>query len=132
VNSKPIIAQMPDVIVDTGDPKIRFPSEVVREIHEVIPGATEYEPEQWQFPCNETRRSNITVTLDFGGQKHNLPMSNIVGPRINESDICSSLIYSGNGYRNYLGIPFLWSYYSVFQYDPPAVGFASVYAWSSV
>ncbi|KAL1408679.1 hypothetical protein Q8F55_005492 [Vanrija albida] len=118
--------------IDTGSTLIVGPQDIVENFYAKVPGA---EPRPnwdgfWWFPCESVY--NLSVALHFGGTAYPInPMDMIyaTGDGTCTGGIVSSSSQSqisGGRIQWVIGDVFLKNVYSVFQYAPPSVGFASL------
>ncbi|KAJ1304816.1 hypothetical protein OPQ81_005951 [Rhizoctonia solani] len=116
--------------IDTATTLLGGPASIVANLYAAIPGAQRGEGVLegfWTFPCSQ----QVELTLNFGGRAW--PMSsNDFMLTSNTPGTCVGAIFETTlGDPNnsqipqwYIGASFLKNVYSVFRYDPPAVGFA--------
>ncbi|KAG6375626.1 aspartic peptidase domain-containing protein [Boletus reticuloceps] len=122
--------------VDTGTTLIAAPSNVAKEIWSNVPGSTALGNQfqgMYAFPCN----TNVSVSISFGGTHWAInPDDMNLGPisGSGKNQMCVGGIFdigntvgSGQGVPSWIiGDTFLKNVYSVFQANPPAVGFAQL------
>ncbi|KAF8444969.1 aspartic peptidase domain-containing protein [Boletus edulis BED1] len=122
--------------IDTGTTLIAAPSNVAKQIWSNVPGSTALSNQyqgMYAFPCN----TNVSVSISFGGTHWAISPDDMnLGP-INlggKTQMCVGGIFdigntvgSGQGVPSWIiGDTFLKNVYSVFQANPPAVGFAQL------
>ncbi|KIK92268.1 hypothetical protein PAXRUDRAFT_13330 [Paxillus rubicundulus Ve08.2h10] len=123
--------------IDTGTTLIGAPSSIVQSIWANVPGsmalAGQYEG-LYAYPCNTA----VSVSMSFGGTSWpistaDMNLGSLTGTGTT-TQMCvggifdiGSTIGSGQGVPSWIvGDTFLKNVYSVFQADPPAVGFAQL------
>ncbi|CCA68230.1 related to cathepsin d (lysosomal aspartyl protease) [Serendipita indica DSM 11827] len=117
-----------DAAIDTGTTLIGAPTAIIDQMMTHIPGSfsgqDEYEA-YFMYPCN----SSVQVQFSFGSRLWT------VGPRdfklieFSNGTCVSSFFRLSPGSSSpkwIIGDTFLKTVYSVFQYDPPAIGFATL------
>ncbi|KZO92844.1 acid protease [Calocera viscosa TUFC12733] len=119
-------------VIDTGTTLLLAPSSAIQAIFSLIPGsqpATGDYAGYYQYPCS----SNTTLTLSFSGASRGWTISAADFQLLklpNTQDTCIAALYESNLGNNapqwVVGDTFLKNVYSVFRYDPPSVGFASL------
>lgn len=127
-------------IIDTGTSLILGPASQVRALYAHIPGSREHlipdDPNDglyWTFPC--ATAALVDLALVFAGVPFPLAQLDLVDIADGTSTVTctgsitgvpdhSGLDVDGDPIHWVLGDSFLKSVYSVFRYDPPAVGFA--------
>jgi len=116
--------------IDTGTTLVTGPSDAIAAIFAQIPGSqqagSEYEG-YWAYPCD----TEVTISLTFGsGQAWNVSPSNFELSRVGGGYCLGAFIeleLSGTNTPSWIiGDTFLKNVYSVFRYNPPSVGFASL------
>ncbi|KAL1406909.1 hypothetical protein Q8F55_006321 [Vanrija albida] len=121
-------------VVDTGGPTSLVPPEVYQAVYGDIPGAEAYTtPVPYvAFPC-DTKLAPLTLTL--GGVQYTIPGEELAiyipkWDRPGRPKYCTNgLEPTPSGVRDWdwlLGDDFLRQVYSVYQYSPPAIGFAKL------
>ncbi|KAH7885828.1 aspartic peptidase domain-containing protein [Phlebopus sp. FC_14] len=112
-------------IIDTGIPYIVGPASVVRSIYGQIPGSSlaggDFEG-FYQYPCS----TRVNMSFSFGGSMWSVNPADFYFGQVNSSVCIGALIDGSDSSTWILGDAFLKSVYSVFRYDPPSVGFASL------
>lgn len=118
-------------IIDTGSSVIQGPSASVAQLYANIPGAKPMtDPGMlgyYTFPCSQV--TNISLSLQFGGVAYAVNPVDMV--RTRTGDLCTGSIMafnvsSSSRFHWIVGATFLKNVYTVFRYDPPAVGFANL------
>ncbi|EUC60350.1 aspartic protease [Rhizoctonia solani AG-3 Rhs1AP] len=118
--------------IDTATSLIGGPASVVGNLYAAIPGAQRGQGVLegfWTFPCSE----KVELTLNFGGRAWAMA-SDDFALTTDISGTCVGAIFEtslGDPDNSqipqwYIGASFLKNVYSVFRYDPPAVGFAQL------
>lgn len=120
--------------IDTATSLIGGPPDVVEKLYAAIPKAKRGNGTLegfWTYPCSQ----KVAVTINFGGRTW--PMaSDDFALATNDPKTCVGAIFETTLGSNdnpqipdwYIGASFLKNVYSVFRYDPPAVGFAQLSA----
>lgn len=116
-------------LIDSGSSIISGEYEQVKGVYDMIPGAAQL-GNTWAIPCNTT----TTVSWSFNGVDYPMYLGDLIlDPMPSNSTLCMGGIQginfkgAGDGsVRWLLGASFMKNVYSVFRYDPPAVGFASL------
>lgn len=122
-------------IIDTGSTLLTGPTEQVKAFYSHIPGSspTSYEGTDgfYQFPC--ANANQLDVQLTFNGVSYPIDYDDMIfrpvtnGTADIEDGMCFGAMF-GYDFDNInwiIGDTFLKNVVSVFQYDPPAVGFAT-------
>lgn len=122
-------------IIDTGSTLLTGPTEQVKAFYSHIPGSspTSYEGTDgfYQFPC--ANADQFDVQLTFNGVSYPIDYDDMIfrpvtnGTADIEDGMCFGAMF-GYDFDNInwiIGDTFLKNVVSVFQYDPPAVGFAT-------
>ncbi|KAL1409733.1 hypothetical protein Q8F55_003730 [Vanrija albida] len=124
----------PNAAIDTGTTLIGGPSNAIAAIYAQIPnaeplGAASGFEGYYQYPCD----TKVEVKLGFGNQVWTLDNDDFnLGPFTQSSpDLCLGAFFAVDMSRNHLvswivGASFLKNVYSVYRYDPPAIGFAAL------
>ncbi|KAJ7588163.1 aspartic peptidase A1 [Mycena floridula] len=114
--------------IDTGTTLVGGPADAIAEIYAQIPGsqpAAGQAEGYYMFPCKTT----VTVTLAFGGKTWSISPTDFNHQEIEEG-FCMGAFFAlptGASLPSWIvGDTFLKNVYSVFQYNPPAVGFAQL------
>ncbi|KAI6042053.1 acid protease [Pisolithus marmoratus] len=111
--------------IDTGTSNIGAPSSVVQAIYEQIPGS---EPASgtwagyYQFPCS----TSVNVTFSFGESTWVMAPADFSYAAVQGGCIGAFFETTSSNPSWVLGDAFLKNVYTVFRYDPPAVGFAAL------
>ncbi|KAL1408676.1 hypothetical protein Q8F55_005489 [Vanrija albida] len=118
-------------IIDTGSSVIMGPSASVAQLYANIPGAKQMtDPGMegyYNFPCSQV--TNISLSLQFGGASYAVNPVDMVRSRTGDSctgSIMAMNVSSNARFQWIIGDSFLKNVYTVFRYDPPAVGFANL------
>jgi len=120
--------------IDTATSLIGGPPDVVEELYAAVPNAVRGQGTLegfWTYPCSQ----KVTVTLNFGGRTWPMAPADFA-LATNVPNTCVGAIFETTlGDQDnpqipqwYIGASFLKNVYSVFRYDPPAVGFAELSA----
>jgi len=126
----PGTAQSSYSAIDTGTTLIGGPSEVIKAIFADIPGSApgtgDYEG-YYTYPCDQ----KITVSLTFGsGKAWAVDPADFMLTQLSSKQCVGALFSldsSGNSGPSWImGDTFLKNVYSVFRYNPPSVGFATI------
>ncbi|KAF8609037.1 acid protease [Ceratobasidium sp. AG-I] len=120
--------------IDTATSLIGGPPDVVKKLYAAVPKAKRGNGTLegfWTYPCSY----KVALTINFGGRTW--PMtSDDFALATNNPSVCVGAIFETTLGDNdnaqipqwYIGASFLKNVYSVFRYDPPAVGFAQLSA----
>jgi cathepsin D len=119
------------VAVDTGTTLIGGPSSVIASIYAAIPGSSQMTgayANYYQYPCSTSINFDITLggfTISITDQDFNL------GRYSSDTTMCTGAAFiqalpAGSPVQWILGDTALKNVYSVYRYNPPAVGFASL------
>lgn len=117
--------------IDTGTTLIGGPSDVVASIYAAIPGSqrmTGSYANYYEYPC----AANIDFEITFGGFPIKMTDRDFnLGRYSSDKSMCTGAVYvqsmSSNAPIQWIvGATALKNVYSVFRYDPPAVGFANL------
>ncbi|RSH95062.1 hypothetical protein EHS25_000148 [Saitozyma podzolica] len=138
----------PQAAIDTGTTLIGVPSSILSTIYANIPGSEAMSASTgysgyYQYPCSTT----VSVTLQFGGLSYSISNSDFnLGSFTRDTSMCTGAIFQMNLTRNtsvgnrtddgdrsgnspiqwIVGASFLKNVYSVFRYNPTAIGFAAL------
>jgi len=115
--------------IDSGTTNIAGPSDAIKSIYSLIPGSQSASGE-WQgyysYPCD----TKVNVEFNFGGQTWPMSSADFEYTRISSSQCIGALFEAdsgGSGRPDWVvGDAFLKNVYSVFRFNPPAVGFAEL------
>lgn len=119
--------------IDTGTSLVIAPPNVATAIYQQIPNAQVYDPSGlFAIPCN----SNVDLRLSFGGTEYAINSADMTNGVVDTSgQYCLGGVLGqslGGGAPDFIvGDTFLKNVFSVFRYDPPAVGFAALKGTSS-
>jgi len=115
--------------IDTGTTLIGGPSSVIAEIFAQIPGSAQGTGNlegYFTYPCE----TQVQVTMSFGGQTWPISSSDFFLMQVSLTECVGAffqLDVQGDGTPPWIvGDTFLKNVYSVFRFDPPAVGFATL------
>ncbi|KAF9096332.1 hypothetical protein BGX29_008617 [Mortierella sp. GBA35] len=119
-------------IVDTGSSYILFPDYLATAFHRAIPNAQYDNKLGWWVPCTLAKSTSVgDLTFVLGGQKFNVPLSDIVILKSAFNGYCLSAIDSwqelaGHGGQSgiLLGDLFIKNQYVVYDYEKERIGFA--------
>lgn len=113
--------------IDTGTTNVGGPPQYIAEIYAQIPGSAHgtgnYE-NYYTYPCSTT----VNVTMAFGGRSWAVSNANFQLTKLN-NNLCLGAFFqltTGSSPSWIIGDTFLKNVYTVFQYKPPAVGFAEL------
>jgi len=114
-------------VVDTGSTLLSGPPALVEQFYARIPGAIKStEPEEqgfWHVPCT----ANVSLKLELGGKYFSIAPEDIVYSPAKDGLCVGSLVAADLGNVHWVvGDTFLKNVYTVFRYEPPAVGFATL------
>lgn len=130
VNGQDVGVTASQTVIDTGTTLIGVPSSAAEAIYAQIPSAqaTSLQGQQgyWAIPCN----ADINVSLTFGGVSYAIPSESFnAGAVDSRGTTCLGAVFeleAGNSIDWVIGEAFLTGLYSVYRFDPPAVGFAQL------
>ncbi|ORX39290.1 aspartic peptidase domain-containing protein [Kockovaella imperatae] len=119
--------------IDTGTTLISGSPSDVQAIYAQIPNSEAMSQDSgfegyYQYPCSTT----VNVTLQFGGLAYSMSNADFnLGSFTRDSSMCTGAFFEMDLGQNspvdwIVGASFLKNVYSVFQYDPPAIGFAQL------
>ncbi|EJD47023.1 acid protease [Auricularia subglabra TFB-10046 SS5] len=113
--------------IDTGTTLIGAPSAIVQQIYSQIGGApgTGQLNGLWTFDCT----SDVIIEMNFGSQTWRIDPRDFAVQQVSRTQCIGGFIDldlggSGNAPTFIVGDTFLKGVYSVYRFDPPAVGFA--------
>jgi len=115
--------------IDTGTTLIAAPLSIAAALYQAIPnsqaGSGQYEG-YFFYPCS----TKVNVSLTFGGTSYPIQQSDFEAFQV-EQNQCVGAVFavdmSGNGGPQWIvGDAFLKNVYSVYRYQPPSVGFATL------
>ncbi|KAJ7066591.1 aspartic peptidase A1 [Mycena amicta] len=116
--------------IDTGTTLIGGPEEEIANIYAQIPdsqvGTGDYEG-YYLYPCN----TDVTVALSFGGSSWTIASADFELQEVSRGTCVGSFftLTTGDSAPSWIvGDTFLKNVYSVFRYNPPSVGFATLSA----
>jgi len=116
--------------IDTGTTNIAGPSDAIQAIYAQIPSSSPATG-QWigyyQYPCS----TSVTVSFSFGGNTWTMSAADFAFTSISSSECIGAFFETtstaGSSTPSWIiGDAFLKNVYSVFRYNPPAVGFAAL------
>jgi cathepsin D len=114
--------------IDTGTTLIGGPADQVAAIYANIPGAkaaTGQMDGYYVYPCSTT----VSVTMAFGGKAWSISNADFQAQQLGKNT-CMGAFFSlqtgGSAPSWIVGDSFLKNVYSVFRFNPPAVGFAQL------
>jgi cathepsin D len=116
--------------IDTGTTNIAGPTDAIKAIYAQIPNSSPGTG-QWvgyyQYPCN----TDVTVSMSFGGNNWTMSSADFAFTQISTGECVGAFFdigsNAGTGTPSWIiGDAFLKNVYSVFQYNPPAIGFAAL------
>ncbi|KAH9809899.1 aspartic peptidase A1 [Melampsora americana] len=114
--------------IDTGNPIIQAPKDIVRAVYAGIPGAEsgpagDHEELFW-IPCD----SNVSFGMNFGGKSYKIPPADFITQKESQkrNGLCRGQVGGRDDYPTWIvGSVFLRNFYTVFNASEPArVGFA--------
>lgn len=114
--------------IDTGTTLVGGPSSAIQNIYAQIPGSqagTGSWTGYYSYPCD----TQVNVAISFGGPSWSVSPADFQLTQISSSDCIGSFfeLSSGSGAPSWVvGDTFLKNVYSVFRYNPAAVGFAQL------
>lgn len=107
--------------VDTGASNMIGPREVVKKLHEIIPGSASSDEEHYTVPCS----TQESVTFTFSGVTWKLAPKNWInmGSRNRQGRCLSNIAGSAFDLGNWLlGAAFIKNVYTVFDADNARIG----------
>ncbi|PBK99083.1 aspartic peptidase A1 [Armillaria gallica] len=114
--------------IDTGTTLVGGPSAYIANLYSQIPEATpgtgDYDG-YYIYPCD----TDVNVTMSFGGKSWSISNDDFQLTQISQSECVGAFfeLTTGNSAPAWIvGDTFLKNVYSVFRYNPPAVGFAAL------
>ncbi|KAG2121888.1 aspartic peptidase domain-containing protein [Suillus clintonianus] len=114
--------------IDTGTTNIAGPTSSIEAIYAQIPNSQPATGEwagYYSFPCSTT----VNVELSFGGATWSISPADFAFAQTSSSECIGAFFAAdtGTGAPSWIiGDAFLKNVYSVFRYNPPSVGFASL------
>lgn len=117
--------------IDTGTTNIAGPLDAVEAIYAQIPGSQPATASgfqgYYQFPCS----TQVNVAFSFGGTTWSMSPADFTFAQISSSECIGAFFeastVAGSATPSWIiGDAFLKNVYSVFQYNPPSVGFAAL------
>ena len=117
--------------IDTGTTLVGGPPDDIARIYQQVPGSqqgTGQMSDFWMIPCS----SDVTVTMSFGGPQWQIsPEDFNAGALQGSNSMCMGAFFAvelpASSPRKWIvGDTFLKNVYSVFRFQPPAVGFAQL------
>lgn len=112
-------------VVDTGSTLTYGPPAVIQQIYDAIPGSSKQANSgMYNIPCD----TKADLAFKFGGDSYKILAADFVHTRNETTGQCTGALIGQNlgAFSWVVGDMFLKNVYSVFQYDPPAVGFAQL------
>lgn len=125
----------PNAAIDTGTTLVGGPPNVIQSMFAQIPGSqpgTGSWTNYYTYPCS----TKVNVTMTFGGRTWPISPADFQLTQLSSSQ-CVGAFFSLNGTTGFgdsgnptwvVGDTFLKNVFSVFRYNPPAVGFAQLSA----
>lgn len=136
--SSNVDGSLPNAAIDTGTTLIGGPPSVVQAIYSAIPGARPLNlqnfPGYYEYPCSQS----VNFTMQFGSVSYAISEADFnLGPFTTDFTYCTGGVFeqklSSNSPISWIvGATFLKNVYSVFQYNPAAIGFATLVGESQV
>ncbi|KAG1780797.1 aspartic peptidase domain-containing protein [Suillus placidus] len=114
--------------IDTGTTLVGGPSSVIQSIFAQIPGSqpgTGNWQGYWTYPCSTA----VNIAISFGGPSWPISPADFLLTKISSSQCVGAFfeLNTGGSAPNWIvGDTFLKNVYSVFRYNPAAVGFAAL------
>lgn len=112
-------------VIDTGTSYIAAPASILGAIYAQIPdsspGTGKWEG-YYMFPC----QTQIDISFSFGDNGVMWPMSAADFSVVRDGTQCIGAIYGTQLSNWVIGVAFLKNVYTVFRYNPPSVGFATL------
>lgn len=114
--------------IDTGTTLVGGPASVIQEIYAQIPGSapgTGNLQNYWTYPCATT----VNIAISFGGPAWSVSPADFMLSKQTSSQCIGAFfeMQTGGGSPNWIiGDTFLKNVYSVFRFNPPSVGFATL------
>ncbi|RSH80190.1 hypothetical protein EHS25_007200 [Saitozyma podzolica] len=133
VQDDSISLSSPQAAIDTGTTLIGVPSSVLQSIYAQIPNAEPMSASTgysgyYQYPCSTT----VSASLQFGGLSYSISNADFsLGSFTRDPSMCTGAFFQidldGSSPIQWVaGASFLTNVYSVFRYNPTAVGFAAL------
>lgn len=113
-------------VIDTGSTLCYGPPDLVAQIYAAIPGSAK-QPNSgyYNIPCD----TKPDVSFKFGNDKYKIFATDFIHTKVpNTDNVCTGSLIAQQ-FDNFgwvIGDTLLKNVYSVFQYEPPAVGFAAL------
>lgn len=109
--------------IDTGTSFIFGPEDLVKKLHDAIPGSSSSDGTTYSVPCD----SDGTLTFTFSGVDYEVSASDWISPK-NNNGLCTSNIYGHEVVKGawLLGDTFLKNVYAVFDKDKRRIGMSIV------
>jgi cathepsin D len=116
--------------IDTGTTLVGGPSAAIASIYDQIPnsqaGSGNYDG-YYFYPCD----TDVTVTMAYGGSTWTISSADFMLTQLSQSQCLGAFfvldVQPGSSTPSWIvGDTFLKNVYSVFRYNPPSVGFASL------
>jgi cathepsin D len=115
-------------VIDTGTTNIAGPASSIQAIYAQIPNSQPATGEwagYYSFPCSTT----VNVELSFGGATWSISPADFAFTQTSSTECIGAFFEASTGAGApswIIGDAFLKNVYSVFRYNPPSVGFASL------
>ncbi|KAM0749863.1 acid protease [Meredithblackwellia eburnea MCA 4105] len=133
VNGASLSLSTDAAIVDSGTNSIVVPTSVAQKIYSAIPGSSySTSLERYIYPCKTT----VTLSFNLNGTSYAIDPTNFNSGKVDNTNCAGAVTDSGSGSGSgsddddkqpwILGTTFLMSYYTVFRFEPPAVGVAPI------
>jgi hypothetical protein len=116
---------------------IAAPEAAINAIYSAIPNSQPMSGSQnqglWSFPCD----TNLNVSMQYGGLSYQISTADMnLGRFSSQSDMCTGAFFQMDmSYQSpiswIVGASFLKNVYSVYRYEPTAIGFAALSGQSS-
>lgn len=125
-------SSQPSTAIDTGTTLIAAPEAAIEAIYAAIPNSQPMSGSGnqglWSFPCD----TNLNVSMQYGGLSYQISTADMnLGRFSSSSDMCTGAFFqmdmsSQSPISWIVGASFLKNVYSVFRYEPTAIGFAAL------
>jgi cathepsin D len=127
-NSVPVPSGFNFAAIDTGTTLVGGPPNVIQSIFAQIPGSapgTGNYQNYWTYPCATT----VNVAISFGGPSWSISPNDFKLTQVSNSQCVGAFFEMQTGASApswIVGDTFLKNVYSVFRFNPPSVGFATL------